>query len=58
LPNRIEYGVECYCGNDINTPSGAEIVDCPLQGIKNCGGNDKQQCGGPNLMSYFYSETL
>ena len=55
---RVEYGAECYCGNEINTPSGAEVIDCPLTGIMLCAGNIKQQCGGPSLMTYFYSETL
>lgn len=56
--NRVEYGAECYCGNEINTASGAEDITCPLSGLMICAGNQKQQCGGPSLMTYFYSETL
>jgi hypothetical protein len=56
--HRIEYGTECYCGNEINAASGAKAIECPKQGLMLCGGNAKQLCGGPNLMTYFYSDTL
>jgi hypothetical protein len=55
---RVEFGAECYCANEINTASGAEIIECPLSGVMICAGNVKQQCGGPSLLTYFYSETL
>jgi hypothetical protein len=56
--NRLEFGSECYCGNEINTAGGGAQIECPDQGLMICGGNSKQLCGGPSLMTYFYSETL
>jgi hypothetical protein len=55
---RLELGSECYCGNGINTASGAVQQDCPLQGLMACSANAKQLCGGPSLMTYYHSETL
>jgi len=55
---RVEFGRECYCGNEINTASGAVQQECPLQGLMACAGNLKQLCGGPSLITYYYSETL
>lgn len=54
----LEFGRECYCGNEINPESGAVQQECPLQGLMACAGNTKQLCGAPNLMIYYYSETL
>ncbi|KAM0719184.1 hypothetical protein Q7P37_005089 [Cladosporium fusiforme] len=54
----IEYGKECYCGDEVNEAGGAVLGRCPAQGPMLCPGNVKQQCGGPSLMTVFYSATL
>lgn len=54
----VEYGKECYCGDEVNEAGGAELITCPAQGLMLCPGNQKQLCGGPGLMTVFYSATL
>lgn len=46
----LEYGGECYCGNQLATGSTvAPSSDCAMS----CGGNNTQFCGGPNRLTVF-----
>lgn len=54
----IEYGRECYCGNDIAAASGAQVVTCNLASMTLCPGNSLQYCGAASLMALYYSATL
>ncbi|KAK4501816.1 hypothetical protein PRZ48_007625 [Zasmidium cellare] len=54
----MEYGRECYCGNDIAYGSGAQVVECDLTRLTLCEGNSLQYCGGGSLLSLYYSATL
>lgn len=61
LYHSLEYGAECYCGNQIMTSLGAQAGACtPAQKAAQmaCPGNNLEYCGGPGFMNYYYSATL
>lgn len=46
----VEYGVECYCGNIINTGSAKTTPEgCSIL----CGGNALEYCGGQNRLNFY-----
>ncbi|KAK3944359.1 putative fungistatic metabolite [Diplogelasinospora grovesii] len=50
----LEYGGECYCGNELSTGSFQSFsTDCTMS----CGGNATETCGGPNRLSLYGSST-
>jgi len=45
-----EYGVECYCGNELQAGStNASLTDCSFL----CGGDDLEYCGAGNRLSVY-----
>lgn len=54
--SRMEYASECYCDNRINSRSGAKLnKDCTGVSLMACAGNTQELCGGPSVMTLFYS---
>lgn len=52
----IEYGAECYCDNRVNYAGGARAnKQCTDVTLMACPGNKGELCGGPSLMTLFYS---
>jgi len=52
----IEYGQECYCDNRVNYAGGARAnKDCTGVTLMACPGNTGELCGGPSIMTLFYS---
>lgn len=43
----VEFGVECYCGNDFTTKTPSASCNVP------CAGDNSQMCGGPWAVSVF-----
>lgn len=54
--DRVEYGSQCYCGNAI--VNGGVQEACDPASLMLCAGNSLEYCGGPSLMTLFYSATL
>lgn len=48
----------CSTGNSISYDSGAQMVDCDVTKLMFCAGNTYEYCGGPSLLTLFYSATL
>ena len=44
----VEYGVECYCSNQFNGEASLNLISD--QCYMPCGGNQDQNCGGPNAI--------
>ncbi|PSN72640.1 WSC-domain-containing protein [Corynespora cassiicola Philippines] len=44
-----EYGVECFCGNSIQTPGAPADDGCSMA----CAGEAGEACGGPNRLSIY-----
>jgi hypothetical protein len=44
----VEYGSECYCGNDLAGEAAAE-ADCSIL----CAGSASEWCGGPNRLNLY-----
>lgn len=46
----VEYGGECYCGNQLQAGSvAAPSSDCSMA----CDGNAAETCGGPNRLNVY-----
>ncbi|KAF1969272.1 heme peroxidase [Bimuria novae-zelandiae CBS 107.79] len=46
----VEYGRECYCGNELNSLSTSQsLTDCAMP----CGGSSTRICGGPQRISLY-----
>lgn len=45
----VEYGRECYCGNDILAPGAPASSGCDMA----CTGNSHELCGGANRMNLY-----
>ena len=55
----IEYGQECYCGNEIQTSRpGVQMIDCPVLSMITCPKNIKQFCGAPGVISLWYNPDI
>ncbi|KAI7498899.1 WSC-domain-containing protein [Hortaea werneckii] len=54
----VEFGHECFCGNEIVTSTGATAIDCDVTQVILCPGNNYQFCGGRSFMNLYYSPTL
>ncbi|KAI7652069.1 WSC-domain-containing protein [Hortaea werneckii] len=54
----VEFGHECFCGNEIKTSTGATAIDCDVTQVMLCPGNNYQFCGGRSFMNLYYSPTL
>ena len=49
----VEYAAECYCGSSLPTTAtrAATNATCSMT----CSGNNKEYCGGPNLLDIYAS---
>ncbi|KAH9811722.1 hypothetical protein Tdes44962_MAKER05870 [Teratosphaeria destructans] len=55
----LEYGDECYCGNDAPAPgSSGQLTTCNVSQQMLCPGNGQEYCGGSGFMSLYYSTVL
>ncbi|KAL2353083.1 WSC domain-containing protein [Cryomyces antarcticus] len=50
----VEYGVECYCGNQIASGSVNMATGCSMA----CGGNSSELCGGPNRLNAYQNSNI
>ncbi|KAK4684064.1 hypothetical protein P7C73_g6144, partial [Tremellales sp. Uapishka_1] len=50
----VEYGSECYCGNDADIANAAISGQCNMA----CPGNANEICGGPDAINAFYNPTV
>lgn len=49
----MEYGTECFCGNEII--NGGKLAAADTECSMNCAGNAQQKCGAGNRMSIYYT---